>query len=31
MRWSLEDLVRLEEARGSVTMVRHWIEKTGRG
>ena len=31
MRWSLEDLVELEEARGSVEMVRHWIERSGRG
>ena len=30
MRWSLEDLVRLKEARGCVEMVRHWIERTGR-
>jgi 4-alpha-glucanotransferase len=30
MRWSLEDLVQLEEARGSVEMVRHWIERSGR-
>ena len=30
MRWSLQDLVELEEARGSVGMVRHWIERTGR-
>ena len=30
MRWSLEDLVQLDEARESVAMVRHWIERTGR-
>jgi len=31
MRWSLEDLVDLAEARDCVAMVRHWIEVTGRG
>ncbi len=30
MRWSLEDLVQLEEARGCVAMVRHWVERAGR-
>ena len=30
MRWSLEDLVNLEEARDCVEMVRNWIERSGR-
>jgi 4-alpha-glucanotransferase len=30
MRWSLEDLRTLPEARGTVEMVRHWVERSGR-
>jgi 4-alpha-glucanotransferase len=30
MRWSLEDLRDLQEARDCAAMVRHWIEITGR-
>jgi 4-alpha-glucanotransferase len=30
MRWSLEDLSTLPDALGTVEMIRHWVERTGR-
>lgn len=30
MKWSLEDLVTLQEAKDCAAMVRHWIERTKR-
>jgi 4-alpha-glucanotransferase len=31
MRWSIEELSALQEARDCAAMVRNWIERTGRG
>ncbi|HZL57885.1 MAG TPA: 4-alpha-glucanotransferase [Bryobacteraceae bacterium] len=31
MRWSIEELSELEEARGSAEMIRHWVERSSRG
>jgi 4-alpha-glucanotransferase len=31
MRWSVEDLNGLDEARNSATMLRNWAQRTGRG
>jgi 4-alpha-glucanotransferase len=31
MRWSIEDLHRLKEARDASVMLRNWVDQTGRG